>query len=208
MSALKEEISTDLWSPIIDELHQMLLFTHLKFQHLFSPLFILYYPLKRKKRKKRIDIGCNSAPLTEKEEENGKYTLWSMFNMKITINHNGLLWGSACCVYQGGACVPHRSFTKPKLENGVNIFLLTELSLVFFPVSIRECLSFGMKCISVHKIIWWYLIQRSAYTVFPLLQEPPFCLSSARRGEKKADNVLDANNGCQWHRGWHQTLFV
>lgn len=27
-------------------------------------------------------------------------------------------------------------------------------------------------------------------------------------GKKKADNVLDANNGCQWHRGWHQTLFV
>lgn len=113
---------------------------------IFFPLYSFYAIfLKDKKEKKRIDIGCNAAPLTEKEEENGKYTLWSMFNMKITINHNGLLWGSACCVYQGGACVPHRSFIKPKLENGVNIVSIDRIVLFFFFLWASE---------SVYHLVW------------------------------------------------------
>lgn len=63
------------------------------------------------------------------------------------------------------------------------LFLFSLLS------GIRECLSFGMKHISIRKIIWWYLIQCSSYAVFLLLQEPPFCLSSARRRGKKRQTM-------------------
>lgn len=192
MFALKDEIRTDLWSCIIDELPQMLLFAHLKIQHLFPSLFTFCYPLKKRKKwkkekKKRIDIGCNAAPLAEMDEENVKYTLWSVFNIKIILNHNTILWGSACCIR--GVCVcPTQIFYKAQTWKWYEHCFSWQncpLFFFFFPVSIRECLSFGMKCISVHKIIWWYLIQRCAYAVLPLLQEPPFCLSSARRGEKK-----------------------
>lgn len=143
-------------------------------------------------KKKGLDIGCNAAPLSEMEEENGMYTLWSMFNVKIILNCNTLLRGSACCVYQVDPSPP-QFLKSPNLENGTNVvsidktvFCCVLFCFFFFLSGIRERLSFVMKCISVHKIIWWYLIQCSSYAVFPLLQEPPFCLSSARRGEKKS----------------------
>lgn len=45
----------------------------------FSILFPLYslpaILLNKRKKEKRIDTGCNAAPLTEMEEETVKYTL-------------------------------------------------------------------------------------------------------------------------------------
>lgn len=54
------------------------------------------------------------------------------------------------------------------------------------------------------------LIQGAALRLFRCYKNRHFvCEVPGEGGEKKkADTVFGANTGCQWHRGWHQTLFV
>lgn len=149
------------------------------------------------------------------EEENGMYTLWSTFNIKIILNRNTLLRGSACCVYQVDTPPPPRVFKKPKPWKWhercfywQNCFLLCFVLWFFFcqaSESVYRLLWNASQSIKSFDGIWFSAALMLCSRCY---KNRHFVCRVPGEGKKKADNVLDANNGCQWHRGWHQTLFV
>lgn len=109
---------------------------------------------------------------------------------------------------------PARVFKKPKLWKWYEYCFYWQICCLSF----IYLFIFGQASGSVYHLVWnasqsvksfddiWF--SAALMLCSRCYKNRHFVCQVPGEGKKKADNVLDANNGCQWHRGWHQTLFV